>query len=141
MTKEFKSRLQQQKRGVGGASSPQKPTPKAAHPDLIQLVMVLHEGEYRRSVVDHMEIEKLMHIYDQLILMGKSTISLPEISPDEYLSLQLWWERQLEGVAFDKRHSIVAGVVQKTLHELIRQVLKDHTLSSDQKQSLVQMMR
>jgi hypothetical protein len=139
MTKEFKSWLQQQKRGVSGwtAVSPAKPT----HPDMTHLVIALYTNAYRRTLVEHPEIEKLMDAYTQVCTIGQWVLVLPIVSHEEQLTLQLRRERQLEWVAFDKKHTIVVGVLQKTIHELIRQVLKDTQLSSDQKQTLVQMMR
>lgn len=138
MTKEFKSRLKQQKRGLTNrASSESKPT----HPEMIHLVIALHTDKYRRELIEHAEIEKLMDLYAQVCAIGAWVLTLPDISREEQLTLQLWWERQLEWIAFDKKHTIVASVVQKTIHDLIRQVLKDTSLTSDQKQTLVQMMR
>ena len=82
-----------------------------------------------------------MDAYEQVCTIGQWILVLPDVSHEEHLALQLRRERQLEGIAPDKRHTILSGVLQKTIHDLIRQVLKDHQLTSDQKQMLVQMMR
>jgi hypothetical protein len=92
-------------------------------------------------LVDHPEIVKLMDAYTQVCTIGKWTLVLPDVSREEQLTLQLWRERQLEWIAGDKKHMIVAGVLQKTVHDLMRQVLKDQHLTAEQKQVLVQMMR
>jgi len=139
ITKEFKTRLKQQKRGV--SVRPSQEGQKPSHPDMLHLVMTLHQDGYRKSLVTHPEIEKLMDAYDQVCAIGEWVLTLPELASPDYLEIQLRRERQLEWVTLDKRHTILAWVLQKAIHDLIRQVLKDHHITSDQKQTLVQMMR
>ncbi len=139
MTKEFKARLKQQQRGVSVRSWSESPKP--THPEMLHLVMTLRQDDYRKNLVTHPEIEKLMNSYEQVCALGAWVLVLPQLPSEQYLELQLRRERQLEWVGTDKKHTILAWVLQKTIHDLIRQVLKDHHLSADQKQTLVQMMR
>jgi len=69
MTKEFKSWLQQQKRGINTSST--SSATKSVHPDPLHLVIALSVDDYRRELVDHPEIVKLMDAYTQVCTIGK----------------------------------------------------------------------
>lgn len=139
MTKEFKSRLQQQKRGV--ALTTESSVKKPLHPDQVRLVCVLGSQEYRRTLADHPELEKLMHTFAQVCSYPSVQASLPEISPEESLTLQLRRERELDGVSMDKRHLLLTKTVQQIVRDYLRILLKDTHLTQDQKQDLMKMMR
>lgn len=139
LTKEFKSRLQQQKRWV----TPMAWTPvsKPVNPDPVSLVWALYINDFWRSVVDHPEVEKIMLVLKKLNEQDSSLCAFETTVSEECLTVQLWRERQLEGVTMDKRYVMVVWVVQKFLHELIKKIMKEKRLSSEQKQAFLHLLQ
>lgn len=82
-----------------------------------------------------------MDAYAQVMQIGQQSQLATPLAHEALLALQMRRERQLDGMAADKKHAVLASVIQKGVHELIRQVLKDHRVSAEEKQLLVQMMR
>lgn len=103
MTKEFKSRLQQQKTGP---RQEQKPVANQT-PEVTELLAALRFDEYRKQIAEHPEIEALLSQIDTLIAIVPEAIPLPALTKEEILPLQMRRERQLDGVTADKRHTVV----------------------------------
>ncbi len=137
MTKEFKSRLQQQKTGP---RQEQKAVTNQT-PDVTELLVALRFEDFRKQIAEHPEIEALLLQIDSLITIVPEAVPLPALTKEEILPLQMRRERQLDGVTADKRHTVVKWVVQKWVHDLIRNALKNMHTTPDQKQRLLQMMR
>ena len=144
ITKEFKIRLKQQKRGMRPES---KVSSASLLPDNQLLLAALIYRRHRALLSDHQDLEKSVEMLQTLIPYLPESILHHAVSEttagdmSDLLPRQVWREQQLQGLTPDKVHLELISFVQKQLHELIKHALKNPSLSSAQKDDLLKMMR
>ncbi len=120
----------------GGSSQEQEGQSKKESLDTDQLVEAILQDDAWRQWSNDASLEQLVSFYQQLKELTKRTPSHDTLEWNNYKSMLLWWERELDGLSDDKKTHYIKTLLLKPVDALLKQTIKTHALTPEQKHSL-----